>query len=447
MCDFLGTCFSSEALDQLARKTKFIRRKGTIGAATFVKLLIFNELDQSQLSLLDLKLDLQSHFDCNVSREAIHKRFTPEAVAFMKSLLAMLIGHKLEVGNLVPSSLRAFNRLCIKDSTKFSIPKEFADAYPGYGNFHKNSALMNIQYEYDLLSGNWSCLDFTKATRNDQADSRETLDDIEKGDLHIRDLGYVTMPYLHGVVEREAYFLNRLPTTINVYRQKKEEYLSLNWKSIDKAFRNKGLTQMELNVILSKKYKLPSRMVIVPVPDNVCQDRIRKASKHAKSKGCQLTSEYKIKARYNIFITNVPGDRLSLHDIVQAYRLRWQIELVFKAWKSGLSIHKAKKVKKERFECQLIARIIWALVNWRLYQSSNLALRELNQNKGVSVLKFFKQALKYHSFMREIIEDANMLKSWVKAKIIPLLPHLVVESKKGKVSHYQILNESIWRLS
>lgn len=400
-------------------------------------------MDQSQLSLLDLKLDLQTHFDCSVSREAIHKRFTPEAVAFMKALLAKLIELRLVAENSIPSTLKAFNRLCIKDSTKFSIPKEFADTYPGYNGFHKGSALMNIQYEYDLLSANCSCLEFTKATRNDQADSRETLDNIETNDLHIRDLGYVTMPYLLGVAERQAFFLNRLPTQLNVYRQKMEKYLPVDWNSLDKAFRKKGLRQMELNVVLSKKHKLKSRMVIVPIPDEVYQERIRKASKHAKSKGCQLTNEYKIKARYNIFITNVPGERLSPQDIIQAYRLRWQIELVFKAWKSSLSVHKTKKVRKERFECHMIARIILALVNWRVYQSVNLALKKINPCKGISILKFFKQTIRYLPILREIVQDANLLRNWIKEKIIPLLPHLIVETKKGKKSHCQILSKNI----
>ena len=406
-------------------------------------MLIFNELDQSQLSLLDLKLDLQTHFDCSVSREAIHKRFTPEAVAFMKALLAKLIELRLVTENSIPSTLKTFNRLCIKDSTKFTIPKEFADTYPGYNGFHKGSALMNIQYEYDLLSGNWSCLDFTKATRNDQADSRETLDNIEPNDLHIRDLGYVTMPYLIGVAERQAFFLNRLPTQLNVYRKKNEKYLLVDWNSVDRVFKKKGLKQMELNVVLSKKYKLESRMIIVPIPNNVYKERIRKASKHAKSKGCQLTNEYKIKARYNIFITNVPEDRLSPQDIIQAYRLRWQIELVFKAWKSGLSIHKTKKVRKERFECHMIARIILALINWRVYQSVNLALNKIEPYKGISILKFFKQTIKYLTVLREIIQDANQLRNWIKEKIIPLVPYLLVETKKGKTSHCQILSKNI----
>lgn len=425
----------------MAREYKFIQRQGSIEALAFVKLLIFNDLDQSQLSLLDLKLDLQTYFDCKVSREAIHKRFTPETVSFMKALLAKLIKFRLASENYIPSAIKAFNRLCIKDSTKFAIPKEFVDAYPGFsGIFNKGNALMNIQYEFDLLSGNWTCLDFTKATRNDQADSRETLDNIEKGDLLIRDLGYVTMPYLVGIVNKEAYFLNRLPTTINVYRQKKEQYLLIDWKAIDKTFKSKKLSQMELNVILSNNCKLESRMVIVPVPDDVSQERIKEASKHAKSKGCQLSNDYKIKSHYNIFITNVPKEIFSLNDIVQVYRLRWQIEIVFKTWKSSLSVHKAKKVKKERFECQLIARIIWALINWRLYQSANLALKEDCPEEGISVLKFFKRAIKYSSFLRVIIEDTNRMRKWVKEIIIPLLPYLIIETKKGKTSHCKILS-------
>lgn len=197
ICNIFETCFSTDYLEDLAKETRFIQRSRTINASAFAKSLIFNELDQYQLSLLNLKLDLQFHFECKVSREAIHKRFTPQAVVFMKSLLAKLIDFRLQVEDSIPISAQTFNRICLKDSTKFLIPKNLADSYPGINGFHKENALMNIQYEYDLLSGNWSCLDFTKATRNDQKDTSETIDRIQKGDLHIRDLGYVTMYILN----------------------------------------------------------------------------------------------------------------------------------------------------------------------------------------------------------------------------------------------------------
>lgn len=410
-------------------------------------MLIFNELDQSQLSLLDLKLDLQSYFGCKISREAIHKRFSPEALSFLKALLAKLLEFRLEKIEWTPSLVSGFNRLLLKDSSKFTIPSEFANDYPGYGGFHKGNAIMNIQYEYDLFTGNWASLNFTKATRNDQQDSKETLSLIEKDDLLVRDLGYVTMTYLNGVMKNKAYFLNRLPTTVNVYSQKDDGYQPINWIEIDKKFEKNALSQMELDVVLTMKNKLGARMIILPVPEQIYCQRIKNASKHAKSKGCQLSNEYKIKSKYNIYITNVPQEKLSFKDIVHLYRLRWQIELVFKSWKSNLSLHKTKKVKKERFECQLIARIIWALVNWRIFQAANWSLQPSKKAKGISILKFSKQITKITAIIRESIDDVNGLKLWIKERYIPMIKHLLIETKKGNISHCQMLVESFYKLS
>jgi len=431
----------------LARKTGFLKRKGKIDIDTFTKLLIFNELDPSQFSLLDLKLDLQSYFGCQISREAIHKRFSPEAVSFLKALLAKLLEFRMAKVEWSPSLTKCFNRLLLKDSSKFSIPNAFADDYPGYSGFHKGDAIMNIQYEYDLLTGDWASLNFTKATRNDQQDSKETLDRIEKNDLLIRDLGYVTMTYLNGVVKNEAYFLNRLPTSVYIYSLENEEYQSINWEEIDNSFEKNVLPHMELDVKISLKHKLGARMILFPVSKQVYNQRIKNASKHAKSKGCQLSKEYKIKARYNIFITNVPQERLSFQDIKQLYRLRWQIEIVFKSWKSSLSIHKVKKVKKERLECQLIARIIWALVNWRLFQAANWSLKPSKKARGVSILKFSKQVVKFTATFREVINDVIKFRYWVKERYIPIITHLLIETKKGKTSHCQILVDNLYKLS
>lgn len=445
--EFFEKSFSKQELNQLAKEHNFIQRNGKIDAFKFVTALIFNEIEQSKLSLLDLKLDLLNHYDCDVSREAIHKRFNPNAVNFLKAFLAKLLSVKLSV---VPSQLilaKAFSRICVKDSTKFTIPAELADSYPGYGGFNNKSGLMNIQYEYDLLSGDWISLDLTKATRNDQQDSKESLDKIEKNDLHLRDLGYVTMTYLLGISDRKAYFLNRLPTSINTYYYKKGEWLLINWRDINKKMKKCNLKQMELDVLLSKKYKLKARMVIQPIPEDVYAERIRKATKRAKSQGCQLTAEYKIKARYNIFITNIPVDLLTGTDVVQTYRLRWQIELVFKAWKSTLSVNHVKRVKKDRFECQLIAKLIWTLINWKLFQTVNLAMKKINPESGLSIFKYYKQAIKYSPTLRLLIGKKDKLRRWLIEIFIPVVPHLMIETKKGKVSHCLILSNLLQGLS
>jgi hypothetical protein len=44
--------------------------------------------------------------------------------------------------------------------------------------------------------------------------------------------------------------------------------------------------------------------------------------------------------RYTWLITNLPRDDFSLGDISDAYRLRWQVELLFKEWKSYANLHR-----------------------------------------------------------------------------------------------------------
>jgi len=85
-------------------------------------------------------------------------------------------------------------------------------------------------------------------------------------------------------------------------------------------------------------------MIIKPIPEEVSNKRIRKATQGGKRKGgYQVSKEYKIKSRYNIFVKNVPKKTLNRQQIVDSYRLRWQIEIIFKTWKSNLQIHKMNR--------------------------------------------------------------------------------------------------------
>lgn len=436
--NYLEKNFSSHHVEQIARETGFVKRSGKVGAFDFLTCLMFNEQEQKDTSLLNLKLDFLEHHDCHISREAIHKRFTPESVEFMKEILSRHIVQRLEPELELTSQ---FNSISIKDSSKFAIPGSLSEHYPSFQGIGKKQALMNFQYEFDLVTGNWKKFDITKATRNDQEDSKSTLDNIGEGDLLLRDLGYVTTTYLKGVTQRNAYYINRLPTSLNVYFFNNGELKQLSWAEIDRKMRQNEIDHLELDVFLGKKEMLPSRLIIKPVPEHVYQERIKKTSKHAKSKGAQVTDEYKIKAHYNLFITNTKQEQLSTQDIEKVYRLRWQIELVFKAWKSHVKIHKTKKVKKERFECQLIAKMIWIVLNWRLFQIADQMIKTSNNKTGCSVIKFFKQAIKFTDSLRNLILTNGNIHYWFQSYFNPLIPYLIIERKKGKNTHCQLFSE------
>jgi len=375
-----------------------------------------------------------------VSREAIHKKFNKNAVEFMKSIFGQLLEKRFNTDNSRPQNLAHFNRICIKDSSKFRLPDNLSKDYPGYGGSYNCQGLMNLQYEYDFISGNWETLEFTKATRNDQTDSKETLSEIKRKDLLIRDLGYITPIYLKEIEKKRAYYLNRLPIAYSMFMDN-ENRTAFNWVKTHKKLTNNKIDVLEFDVLLSKKHKIKARMIITKVPKEVYDQRIRKASKQAKSKKCQLSKEYKTKAWFNIFITNVPCDIFSSEDIVKMYSLRWQIELVFKTWKSILRINEVKAVKKERFECQLIATMIWLLIHNQFFQRINNLVRKKMPADGLSLFKFFGLAKEISSILREIITHRSSPKtSWLNL-IIQSVPHMFIEHKKGKRSHCQIFDE------
>jgi len=425
----------------LARKHNFIKRSRKITASAFVKTLVFNQEDHKHLSLLDLKCDFFEHADCHVSQEAIHKRFTPESASFLKDLFSQLLSSNITFnGNSVLKPC-FFNSIYIKDSTKFKLPLSYHGSYPAYGSFNKTSALMNIQYEFDILSGNWHSLELTKATRNDQTDSKETIENIKRGSLNIRDLGYVTTTYLKGVQKKDAYYLNRLPK-IGVYQMIDGEYKAIDWQALDKKIIKGRFEYLELEVYLGEKEKLKTRMILSPVPQSVANERVRKANKGGKrTNGYQLSKDYKTKACYNIFITNVPKKILSAQEVVEAYKLRWQVELIFKTWKSNLNIHKVKPVKKERMECQLIAKLIWILLNSKLLQIANRAIKENYPHMGCSPVKFYKRAKKFSQTLMCTIENAQTFVCWYRTAIIPIIPNLIIEKRLTKETHNQILNK------
>ena len=65
---------------------------------------------------------------------------------------------------------------------------------------------------------------------------------------------------------------------------------------------------------------------------------------------------------FTLFITNVPCSVLSSEKVQQYYSLRWQIELLFKIWKSILEIDKIGQLSLFRFEVYLYSRLILLLL-------------------------------------------------------------------------------------
>jgi len=102
-----------------------------------------------------------------------------------------------------------------------------------------------------------------------------------------------------------------------------------------------------------------------------------------------LTEKEKILLEWFIVITNVPDDMLCIETICELYRLRWQIELSFKALKSGLSFDKFSNCGENYFKCLLYGKLIFMSLTMNIYAKARFEFC-LNYGRLVSIQRFLK---------------------------------------------------------
>ena len=130
---------------------------------------------------------------------------------------------------------------------------------------------------------------------------------------------------------------------------------------------------------------------------------------------------------------------LPAYDVKRIYGLRWQIELTFKIWKSQAKIHQVKEMKIHRFECQLIAKLIWLLVHRVIFKYVTDWVNESYPDKSTSIWKYYKHAYRINPLVREIIVKPDKLSLIIQNLTEIAGRSFILEIKKGKTSHYQAL--------
>ncbi|PTB94432.1 hypothetical protein C9994_12145 [Marivirga lumbricoides] len=331
MAEKLGMVFNSATIDSLAKESGFIIRKSKLSGFQFLFSLVFAYHRGKHFSLLDMASYLFKDFKLKITKQSLHDRFTSKAVLFVKKCLDNLLSQKINYQDDVNILKSHFNRVRIKDSTKFSLPNSFSDKYKGYGGaLHNSVSMISIQFEYDFLSGQSMDLRLTDGVKNDQSDSREFTHDIQEKDLFLRDLGYCTMNFLTRIDSAKAYFVSRLAPKTHIYTDRKSKE-PIDVKGYHKKLNRYKLDSIEVEVYLGKKERLPTRAIISLADKTTYEKRIRKTSKHARSKGMQVSEAFKTRAQLNIMVTNVPVEYLKSENIRKIYSLRWQIELLFKS--------------------------------------------------------------------------------------------------------------------
>ncbi len=398
----LREVFSEEELQKKASACGFYKRKCDFTPAMFFDILLYCASQTEAYSLSQVSTKVKTQHRVKITKQSIDGRFTEGAVAFVKEILKELLERQLSKV-FCSDFLSQFNHVRIKDSTRFTVPDKLREHFKGSGgNKGASQAGVSIQYEYDARSGKILDLNVTAGTRNDATDASETKTKINKGDLAIRDLGYYNLSVLTGFVDQGASFISRLNTSTHVFYPDTKE--QIGFKQLYDQMCQKKLTRCDKQVLVGKGKLEPLRLIVDIVPDHVYEERIRKINKENKEKGWTTSDEYKARCRFNLFITNVPNEDLTSEEALLIYRLRWQVELMFKNWKSVCKINKIQPMKYERFACLLFAKLILIMLNMQII--CNLQVYYFKKRRLIlSENKCFKTLRESFSILRGIWKE------------------------------------------
>ena len=335
----------------------------------------------------------------NISKQGLQERFNDAAVQFLAAVLQEQLKRN-SIDAISAENAYRFDKILIKDSTRFKLPQQFKEDFKGHGG-HGIDSQISIQFEYDLIAGGVADLNITPANRNDQKDSKETLMGIDPNCLYLRDLGYVSQAYIERIEECNSYYVNRLNTKWTVLDTNKHP---LDFVKIEKQLNKKGLRYLEIDIFLKKGKKLmPSRLIVEQVSARTYSERISKAERAARSKGYSLSDDYRAKTKLTMIITNLPKEWANAEQVRKTYSLRWQVELIFKTWKSQLKLNRIKPVKIQRFKCQLMAKMIWIIINRRLLAAIESEPDKEGKPMKLSEWKFFKVVMRMSQKIRKVI--------------------------------------------
>jgi len=420
---------SANYINQVAKDKGFtIRDSGKLDGFMFLDMMVYTHFNHKLLSLNDLSVQLHKRYGIGISKQSIDKRFNSMAVDFFTKVLESVININIE-SNL-EFDFTNYQSVKIKDSTSFQLPENMKDKYPGSGGAASKAAI-RIQFEYDLKNKNILDLSIHAFTKQDTTNAKETLKTIKPDELIIRDLGYIIIDVLRQIVALGAYYLNRLPANVVVFEMKQGKLVELDFTKLLKMLRRNGIQRIDKEVYIGRGEKFKTRIIIELIPDKIYKQRLRKANKTAKSKGSMISKKRKTRLALNLFITNTD---IPASQVRQLYTLRWQIELMFKIWKSIGEIDKVKKMKIERFEVSLIAKLIWIALNWKIMSHILLSYYR-NSDILLSPYKIFKTLKMYtFDFRKAIIAGIQ--------SVVSLINSIAEISPKNHLS--EMKNKKLW---
>jgi len=337
--------------EEAARTTGCVRRQRAFSGASWVQTLVFGCLGTAQPSLETL-VQSAAALGVTVTPQALDQRFTPAAAACLEQVLAAAVATTVTADPVAIPLLQRFPGVYVLDSTSIALPAALAAVWPGCGNGARpTTATLKLGVRLDLVQGTLAGPTLHAGRTHDRLIAEATAP-LPAGALRLADLGFWKLEALRELGATGGLWLSRLQAQVAVFDAAGERW------EVGALLAHQAAEAVDLAVTLGVSQRLPARLLARRVPLAVAEERRRRQRAEAKRRGQAVSQARLAQADWLIFVTNVPEERWSLAEALVLARARWQIELLFKLWKSHGQIDASRSAQPWRVLCELYAALI-----------------------------------------------------------------------------------------
>ena len=354
LCQTFQTVLTTAA-NLAARATGFVQRQSKLTGAKFAQTLVFGWWDNPDATYEQLA-QTATGLGVPITAQGLDNRFTSAAANLLKQILESAVHHAIVADPVMIPLLQRFNGVYIQDGTTIPLPDALGSLWQGCGGSSANgtSAALKAQVQFNLTDGQITHLDLQAGRAQDKAAPMQTAA-LPKGALRIADLGYLSIPVLADYDRQGVFWLTRYQANLLLF--------DTDGQPLDllRLLPTSDQTVLDRTVHVSA-YRLACRLVAVRVPPQVAEERRRKLRATAKDDGRTPRAHPLALCDWVIFLTNVPPERLSVAEVLVLARARWQIELLFKLWKSHGRVDESRSAKPYRILCEVYAKLLIMLM-------------------------------------------------------------------------------------
>jgi hypothetical protein len=365
--------FLPEPFHRLARSTRWSQRRGKIDPYEFLLSLV---LGQASALRLTLNSQAQSLLD-PVSRQAIHQRFNARAVEFFQAAFDYALSQAVDqppTAAMAAGLRQHFSAVYVLDSSCFDAPPALQTLFPACGG-DGSPANVKLLLRYEYTQGQLDPRALLPGKKSDQGLGAAMAALLRPDQLQIQDKGFYDAAAWHAAQTAGAYLLLPLPASVTIWRRpqagRTEELLDLDAALAATTGDRLEWTQVTLGKAKSRVEGL--RLVAFRLSPESAARHQAALQEAQRRQGRQPNRSTLQRAHWLLLITNAPQAKLPTDMMAYLYRLRWQIELIFRQCKSTLRLDQHRGDNPYRTQCEIWARLLCAVVVFLWHAHANAA--------------------------------------------------------------------------